>query len=122
VVWPRLTSVSRAYRIQPGAHGMDVREETDLLRAVGEAMGTDALRVITTGEDEVASDREQWDDGNNTLALAPGEVIAYERNVDTNRRLREAGVVVHEIESFELPRGRGGPRCMSCPVRRDALG
>ncbi|HUG87017.1 MAG TPA: arginine deiminase [Euzebya sp.] len=121
VVWPRLTAVSRAYRIQPGPVGMSVQEEPDLLRAIADGMGVDALRVITTGEDEVASDREQWDDGNNTLALGPGEVIAYERNVDTNRRLRDAGIVVHEISSFELPRGRGGPRCMSCPVNRDAL-
>lgn len=127
VVWPRLPSVSRTFRIRPGggagpasgAGTMSVREEPDLLRAMADAMGVDDLRVITTGEDEVASDREQWDDGNNTLAIAPGEVVAYERNVDTNRRLREAGITVHEISSFELPRGRGGPRCMSCPVDRD---
>ncbi len=130
VLWPRMESVSRTYRIEPGnvgsttsaaAPGMTVREEPDLVRALASAMGTDDLRVITTGEDEVASDREQWDDGNNTLAIAPGEVIAYERNVDTNRRLRDAGIIVHEISSFELPRGRGGPRCMSCPVDRDPL-
>ncbi len=121
VVWPRLQAVSRTYRITPGAAGMTVVEEPDLLRALAEAMQTDALRVVTTGEDVVTSDREQWDDGNNTLAIAPGEVVAYERNVDTNRRLREAGVVVHEISSFELPRGRGGPRCMSCPVTRDPI-
>ncbi len=130
VVWPRLQAVSRTYRIEPGravsttsraAPGMQVREEPDLIRALATAIGTDELRVITTGEDEVASDREQWDDGNNTLAIAPGEVIAYERNVDTNRRLRDAGIVVHEISSFELPRGRGGPRCMSCPVERDPV-
>lgn len=122
VVWPKLPHVSSAHRIEPGARGaMKVREEPDLLRAFAEAIGTDNLRVITTGEDEVRADREQWDDGNNTLAIGPGEVIAYERNVDTNRRLREAGVTVHEISSFELPRGRGGPRCMSCPVNRDPL-
>jgi arginine deiminase len=128
VVWPRLPQVARAYRIEPGTaagptgSGMVVREEPDLLRAVATSMGVDHLRVITTGEDQVASDREQWDDGNNTLATAPGEVIAYERNVDTNRRLRDAGIVVREISSFELPRGRGGPRCMSCPVAREAVG
>ena len=129
VMWPRMGEVTRAFRIEPGgsagpasgAGAMTVREEPDLLRALATAIGTDDLRVITTGEDEVASDREQWDDGNNTLAIAPGEVIAYERNVDTNRRLRDAGITVHEISSFELPRGRGGPRCMSCPVDRDPL-
>ncbi|MEE8601811.1 arginine deiminase [Euzebya tangerina] len=129
VMWPRLGEVSRAFRIDPGggagpASGegtMTVREEPDLVRALAAAIGVDELRVITTGEDEVASDREQWDDGNNTLAIAPGEVIAYERNVDTNRRLRAAGITVHEISSFELPRGRGGPRCMSCPVERESL-
>jgi arginine deiminase len=121
VAWPRLPEVAQAYRIEPGANGMVVREEPDLLRAVATAIGVDDLRLITTGEDEVASDREQWDDGNNTLAIAPGEVIAYERNVDTNRRLRDAGITVHEISSYELPRGRGGPRCMSCPVHRDPL-
>lgn len=129
VVWPRLPAVSRTFRIEPGggagpASGtgtMTVREEPDFLRAMADALGADDLRVITTGEDEVASDREQWDDGNNTLAVAPGEVVAYERNVDTNRRLRDAGITVHEISSFELPRGRGGPRCMSCPVARDSF-
>ncbi|MGI9018228.1 MAG: arginine deiminase [Euzebya sp.] len=129
VVWPRLTSVSRTYRIEPGGGAgpashkgtMTVREEPDLIAAVAGAVGVSDLRVITTGEDEVTSDREQWDDGNNTLAIAPGEVVAYERNVDTNRRLRDAGIIVHEISSFELPRGRGGPRCMSCPVERDPL-
>ena len=123
VVWPKLPNVSRAHRIEPGGNGkMKVTEQPDLLRGLADAMATDELRVITTGEDEVRADREQWDDGNNTLAIAPGEVIAYERNVDTNRRLREAGITVHEISSFELPRGRGGPRCMSCPVDRDPLG
>jgi arginine deiminase len=98
---------------------MRVTAEPDLPRALAEGLGVDRLRLITTGEDEVLADREQWDDGNNTLALRPGVVIAYERNVDTNRRLQEAGVEVLTIESHELPRGRGGPRCMSCPVRRD---
>jgi arginine deiminase len=65
------------------------------------------------------ADREQWDDGNNLLAIEPGVVVAYDRNVDTNTKLRKAGIEVVTIPSGELSRGRGGARCMSCPIRRD---
>jgi arginine deiminase len=120
VLWPRMRSGTGVWRIEPGASGrMQVTDEPDLVAALARGLGVEALRVVTTAEDEVLADREQWDDGNNTLALRPGEVFAYERNVDTNRRLRDAGITVHTIEGFELPRGRGGPRCMSCPVIRD---
>ncbi|HVM19250.1 MAG TPA: arginine deiminase [Egibacteraceae bacterium] len=125
VVWPRALRSLTAHRIEPGAGAdggrMRVREEPDLVRALAAGLGVDTLRVVTTGEDEVLADREQWDDGNNTLAIAPGKVVAYERNPDTNRRLEDAGVQVLTIPSHELPRGRGGPRCMSCPVVRDPL-
>jgi arginine deiminase len=122
VLWPRVPTLCTAYRIEPGPAGrMRVTRQPDLLRAVADGLGVDTLRVITTGEDEIAADREQWDDGNNTLAVRPGVVVAYERNADTNRRLEEAGIQVITISSYELPRGRGGPRCMSCPVVRDAL-
>ena len=76
---------------------------------------------MDTGLDPVAAEREQWDDGNNTLAVAPGVVVAYERNTGTNAALREAGIEVLEIAGDQLGSGRGGPRCMSCPVRRDPL-
>jgi arginine deiminase len=91
------------------------------LRAAAKAMGIDAVRVIDTGLDPVTAEREQWDDGNNTLAIAPGLVVAYERNVETNARLEDAGIEVLRIPGSELGSGRGGPRCMSCPLLRDPL-
>ena len=89
--------------------------------AAADAMGIDRLRVIDTGLDPITAEREQWDDGNNTLALAPGVVVAYERNSETNARLADSGIEVLPIAASELGTGRGGPRCMSCPVARDPL-
>jgi len=91
------------------------------LVAAAKAMGIDTLRQIDTGLDPVTAEREQWDDGNNTLAVAPRVAVAYERNVETNERLREAGIDVVAIPGSELGSGRGGPRCMSCPIRREPL-
>ncbi|MDQ1632616.1 MAG: arginine deiminase [Frankiaceae bacterium] len=91
------------------------------LAAAARAMGLDRLRVIETGLDPVTAEREQWDDGNNTLALAPRLVVGYERNVETNARLEDAGIEVVPIAGSELGSGRGGPRCMSCPLVRDPL-
>jgi arginine deiminase len=89
--------------------------------AAAHAMGIDRLRVIDTGLDPVTAEREQWDDGNNTLALAPRLAVAYERNTVTNAALEAAGIEVVPIAGSELGSGRGGPRCMSCPVSRDSL-
>ena len=83
-------------------------------------MEIDTLHQIDTGLDPVTAEREQWDDGNNTLAIAPRVAVAYERNVETNARLEEAGIEVIAIAGSELGSGRGGPRCMSCPITRDA--
>ena len=91
------------------------------LVAAAKAMGIDQLRVIDTGLDPVTAEREQWDDGNNTLAIAPRVAVAYERNDETNARLEESGIEVVRIAGSELGSGRGGPRCMSCPIWRDPL-
>jgi arginine deiminase len=89
--------------------------------AIAEAMGLPEIRVLTAEQDVHAAEREQWDDGCNALAVAPGVVVTYERNETTNTYLRAHGIEVLDIPSGELGRGRGGPRCMSCPIQRDPL-
>ena len=98
---------------------LEVAESEPFLVAAAKAMGIDTLRQIDTGLDPVTAEREQWDDGNNTLAVAPRVAVAYERNVETNRRLEEHGIEVVAIAGSELGSGRGGPRCMSCPISRE---
>jgi len=101
---------------------LNVADAEPFLVAAAKAMGIDTLRQIDTGLDPVTAEREQWDDGNNTLALAPRVAVAYERNDETNDRLEDAGIEVVRIAGSELGSGRGGPRCMSCPISRDPLG
>lgn len=104
-----------------GQGRVSMRGPDPFLPAAAEAMGIGKLRVIDTGLDGVTAEREQWDDGNNTLALAPGVVVAYERNEMTNARLEDAGIEVLRIPGAEIGSGRGGPRCMSCPLSRDEV-
>jgi arginine deiminase len=117
VMFPAVADSLMAWTITPD----DLAGPSPFLVAAAKAMGVDELRVVDTGLDPVTAEREQWDDGNHTLALAPGLVVAYERNVVTNHALEAAGVEVIRIAGSELGSGRGGPRCMSCPVQRDEL-
>ena len=122
VMFPAVADTLVAWPVTAdGDGGVHVDEPQPFLEAAAKAMQIDRLRLVDTGLDPVTAEREQWDDGNNTLALAPGLVVAYERNTETNARLEEAGVEVVRIAGSELGSGRGGPRCMSCPVARDAL-
>lgn len=121
VMYPGVVHTLSAFTLRRTGGGISIDDEAPFVVAAAAAMGIDRLRVIDTGLDPVTAEREQWDDGNNTLALAPGVVVAYERNTETNARLTEAGIEVLPIAAAELGTGRGGPRCMSCPAARDPL-
>ena len=122
LMYPGVVEDARTWSVTPGdAPGEIVTApQPRLFDAIARALGLSELLIFTTGGDSMEADREQWDDGNNVLAVEPGVVIAYDRNVDTNTKLRRAGIEVITIEGFELSRGRGGARCMSCPLERDA--
>jgi arginine deiminase len=120
VMYPNVAHRLAAVTVRADGHGELVMEPpAPFLPTAARAMGIDQLRLIDTGLDPVTAEREQWDDGNNTLALAPKVAVAYERNVETNERLTEAGIEVIAVAGSELGSGRGGPRCMSCPIARD---
>jgi arginine deiminase len=119
VMYPAVADTLTALVVTQGRDGRPVVSDPQpFLAAAAAAMGIDVLRVIDTGLDPVTAEREQWDDGNNTLAIAPRVCVAYERNVETNAQLERAGIEVIRIPGSELGSGRGGPRCMSCPIER----
>ena len=129
VMYPNVADSLKAYAVtlhdRNGEADADlvlqVAEAEPFLVAAAKAMSIDTLHQIDTGLDPVTAEREQWDDGNNTLAISPRVAVAYERNIETNTRLEEAGIEVIAISGSELGSGRGGPRCMSCPVSRQPL-
>ena len=120
-VFPGLLEQIDVHVITGDASGLEVSPADGLEAALRTTLGVDEITFVVTGGDAIGQLREQWDDGNNTVAIEPGVVIAYERNQETNRRLREAGIEVLELDASELCRGRGGSRCMTQPILRDPV-
>lgn len=119
VIYPNMADTLQAYAATSSPDGLVVAPPRSFFVAAAEAMGIETLHQIDTGLDPVTAEREQWDDGNNTLAIDARLAVAYERNEQTNARLEAHGIEVIAISGDQLGSGRGGPRCMSCPIDRD---
>lgn len=122
VVHPAILEEIDLFELTAGKGGkLRIRRlEKSLSEALAEAVGVDEVKLLRCGGgDRIAAQREQWNDGSNTLCVRPGTVVAYDRNYVTNRMLEDEGIEVLKIPSGELSRGRGGPRCMSMPLVRD---
>ncbi|MDP6529879.1 MAG: arginine deiminase [Gemmatimonadota bacterium] len=120
--YPGILDGLEVYLLRPGRGGkLSVLRTDGLEKAIAACLPRDDTQFITSGKDGIDHIREQWDDGHNTLALEPGVVVSYARNRETNRRLRDAGVEVLELDASELCRGRGGSRCMTQPLLRDEV-